>query len=122
MGHCMIRNVAKCWAEPEIWREAGTDDAAQARMARRIEVERQKRAFDAALRRIGGPCPGRRPMKRGQRSIFRRATSRCSSMERPVLSACGSRSRARGRSVGGWDSTSSRGDLTVEVNPCPMAR
>lgn len=42
-GHCVIRNVAKRWAEQEVWREAGTDDAAQARMARRIEVERLKR-------------------------------------------------------------------------------
>ncbi|UHC20424.1 hypothetical protein LRS73_35405 (plasmid) [Methylobacterium currus] len=54
----MIRNVAKRLAAQEIWREAGTDDSAQAHMARRIEVEQLKRAFDAALRRIGSPLPG----------------------------------------------------------------
>lgn len=57
-GHCAIRGVAKRWAGQEIWREPGIDYAAQARMARRIEVKRLKRAFDAALRRIGSPFPG----------------------------------------------------------------
>ena len=32
-SHCVIRNVTKRWAEQEIWREAGTDDAAQALIA-----------------------------------------------------------------------------------------
>ncbi|OAS12016.1 hypothetical protein A5481_31605 [Methylobacterium platani] len=45
--HCVIRNVAKRWAEQEIWREAGTDDAAQARYGAPDRV----RATEARVRR-----------------------------------------------------------------------
>lgn len=54
----MICNVTKRWAEQEIWREAATNDAAQARIAQQIGVERLKRAFGVALRRISSPIPG----------------------------------------------------------------